>query len=491
MRRNAHRHNKSPTLILFRNDLRISDNRALAAAAGNPVVCLYVLDQSGKARRPVGGASRWWLHHSLVSLDRSLKERGASLLLRRGDETAVALETAKAIDAQAVYWNRRYEPGAVHADTQLKTTLRSKGVAAESFDGQLLHEPSRLRTGSGGAYKVFGAFERALWAEPEPRDPVDAPDRLIPFHSEIGDRLADWRLLPTRPDWSAGLTANWTPGEPAAHQRLEKFLAAGLTNYAEGRDFPFRAVPSQLSPYLTHGEITPYQILARLRQQRHSDNNSAKFRSELAWREFCYHQAFNLSDLAGVNVDRRFDAFPWRSDRTGLVGWRQGLTGYPIVDAGMRELWQTGAMHNRVRMIVASFLTKHLLVDWRQGEQWFWDTLVDADPASNPANWQWVAGCGADAAPYFRIFNPVLQGEKFDADGVYVRRFVPELAGLSPRWIHKPWQAPESELNSSGITLGETYPLPLVDHHLARERALSAYASIKGIDNKPGFSPAG
>jgi deoxyribodipyrimidine photo-lyase len=364
----------------------------------------------------------------------------------------------------------------------MKARLRQSGLGAESFEGHLLHEPSRLLTGHGGPYRVYGAFRRTLANGPDPRDPVDAPKNMAWLIEAPGEKLPASHPLRAAPDWAKAFASEWRPGENGAHARLESLINEKLNSYNEGRDFMAQDFTSKLSPHLAHGEITPYQILSRVRTV-HSVGQTAgaaKLRAELIWREFCHHLKFHHADLHEKNYDSRFNNFPWRSDDDQLRSWRKGLTGYPIVDAGMRQLWQTGWMHNRVRMIVASFLTKHLLIDWREGERWFWNTLVDADCASNPANWQWVAGSGADAAPYFRIFNPVLQGQKFDPDGEYVRRFVPELARLGGRAIHAPWTAPTADLAAAGVTLGHNYPFPIVDHSMARSRALAAFAAIKG-----------
>ncbi|MEW9806469.1 deoxyribodipyrimidine photo-lyase [Mesorhizobium sp. ZMM04-5] len=469
----------APILVLFRNDLRVADNRALAAAtdSGRPVVPLFILDENGS--RPAGAASRWWLHHSLAALGASLERLGAGLVLRRGGTHEIVAEILKATGATSVFWNRRYAPPHVEVDRALKAGLREEGVEAESFDGFLLHEPTRLATGAGAFYKVFTPFYRRLAAEGDPRDPVDAPTGLTGWKGRLpaGD-LAAFGLLPDKPDWSGGLAERWRPGEAGAAARLDDFLEEHLDGYADSRDRPAEAGTSGLSPHLAHGEISPFQIMAALRAKQGRDAET--FRKELAWREFSYHLLFRRPELHHASFRPDFDGFGWRRDPGGLKAWQGGQTGYPIVDAGMRELWQTGWMHNRVRMIAASFLIKDLLIDWREGEAWFWDTLVDADAANNPASWQWVAGSGADAAPYFRIFNPVLQGEKFDPDGRYVRCYVPELAELPDRYIHRPWDAPRSVLAGCGIELGRDYPLPVVDHAKARDRAMDAYRAIRG-----------
>ena len=474
-----------PVIVVFRDDLRLGDNKALSAAAasGRRVLPLYVLDER-RARRPMGAARRWWLHHSLTALSEALDKRGAPLLLRSGDTHDIVRYLADEIGAGAVYWNRCYDPAVAAKDTRLKTALREDGIEAVSFDGQLLHEPTRLKTGGGTPFKVFTPFWKHLSSQGEPRDPVDAPRKLTPYDGKLkGDKLDDWHLLPTKPDWAGGLRETWTPGEEGAKARLAAFLEDALDGYAEGRDIPGREATSRLSPHLAAGEITPYQILHALTayKGKASSRDIETFRKEVGWREFSYHLLFHNPDLADKNFNDRFDAFEWGNDSRLLKAWQGGLTGYPIVDAGLRQLWQTGWMHNRVRMIVASLLVKHLLIDWRRGEDWFWDTLVDADPANNPASWQWVAGSGADASPYFRVFNPVLQGQKFDPDGAYVRRYVPELAELPDKYLHNPWDAPKSVLEEAGVKLGADYPVALVEHQRARDRALHRYQQLKEV----------
>jgi deoxyribodipyrimidine photo-lyase len=473
-------------LVLFRRDLRVADNLALAAAArsGRPVLTAFVLDEGKAGVRPLGAASRWWLHHSLQALERSLAGLGIRLVLRRGQMERTVVGLVEASGAEAVFWNRRYEPGGIAADTAMERALGRRGLQAESFDGHLMHEPSRVTNRSGDFYKVYSPFWNALAAGPEPRDPIDAPKKLKGFSGSIASEgLAGLDLLPKGPDWAGGLRAGWTPGEEGAQARLAQFLSEALDGYARRRDLPgVVSATSQLSPHLAHGEVTLFQVFAAIKECHPTPETTSVvlFRRELGWREFLYHLLFHVPHLDEQNFDPAFDAFPWRRDAKALRAWQKGMTGYPIVDAGMRELRHTGYMHNRVRMVAASFLTKHLLLDWRQGEGWFWDELVDADPANNPGNWQWVAGSGADAAPYFRIFNPVLQGEKFDPGGAYVRRWLPELAKLPDRYVHKPWEAPTSVLAVAGLTLGETYPAPIVEHTRARQRALAAWRAIRG-----------
>ncbi|MCO6178071.1 deoxyribodipyrimidine photo-lyase [Ciceribacter sp. RN22] len=472
----------TPVILWFRKDLRFDDNRALAhaAATGRPVLPLYIREPNNG---PLGAAQSWWLHHSLVALGHALERLGSRLLLRSGAPQAILSDLIAETGATEVLWNRRYDPAGIESDTDLKSTLRSDGVAVHSFSGQLLHEPSRMKTGTGGFYRVYTPFWRAFEASGEPEDPIEAPSTL-PAPAEWPDTktLDDWHLLPAKPDWAAAFREVWTPGEAGARKRLEAFVRSGLAGYAVGRDFPAEPHVSMLSPHLALGEISPARVWHATRGLSGSvpAEDVTSFRKELVWREFGYHLLFHFPALAHRNFSEKFDGFPWRNDPEGLRRWQRGETGYPIVDAGMRQLWQTGWMHNRVRMIVASFLVKDLLIDWREGERWFRDTLVDADPASNAASWQWVAGSGADAAPFFRIFNPVSQGEKFDPDGVYVRRFVPELKALPDGFIHRPFDAPLSVLEDAGVSLGKTYPLPIVDHKAARERALAAFRGLAG-----------
>lgn len=474
---------EKPVLVLFRHDLRIKDNRALSAAANTrkPVVVVFILDEESAGVRAIGRARRWWLHHSLSALSNELKTLGVRLLLRRGAMLSVVEALQKQSGADMALWNRRYDPAEIAADDSMEACLRDRSVATARFDGHLLHEPSQLKTGSGTEYRVYTPFWNAL-SKPQPRDPVDAPKKLRPFSKVLAsDSLDGWNLPPTNPDWAMEFGGTWQPGEAGAHKRLAEFLGGPVDGYGQGRDNPGIEATSRLSPHLAHGEITPFQIFAATRSRRIDapSGDLEKFRKELGWREFCYHQLFHNRDLATVNYNRAFDGFAWSRHNALHQRWRRGETGYPIVDAGMRQLWRTGWMHNRVRMITASFLIKHLLVDWRQGEQWFWDTLVDADAASNAANWQWVAGSGADASPYFRIFNPVLQGKKFDPGGAYVRHYVPELDGLPDKLIHEPWLAEDGGSFKASACNGVPYPAPAVDHQEARRRALKEYEDMR------------
>ncbi len=473
-----------PVVVWFRSDLRVRDNLALNAAAetGRPIICVYVHDHD-TALRQRGGAQTWWLHHSLVTLSANLSKLDARLILRFGKSSDQIKQIVRETNAHAVFWNRRYDPQAIAVDTSLKNDLREGGITVQSFDGQLLHEPTRIRTGAGNPFKVYTPFWRAFMSGPEPRDPVDPPLKLKDGSARLSsDQLEAWHLLPTKPNWAMGMNDEWHPGEQAAHERLDTFVNGAITGYAEDRNLPFKLSTSKLSPHLAMGEISPFQIWHAASQIKNAPPRDLEvYRKEVVWREFAYHLLFHFPDLRSANFNASFDAFEWAPlRREHLVAWQKGQTGYPIVDAGMRELWQTGWMHNRVRMVTASFLIKHLLIDWRDGEKWFWDTLVDACPANNPAGWQWVAGSGADAAPYYRIFNPMIQGEKFDPDGEYVRRYVPELKNMPSKFIHSPWEAPVLVLKEAGVVLGKNYPRPIVDHAMSRERALEAYKSTKG-----------
>jgi deoxyribodipyrimidine photo-lyase len=477
------------TLLWFRADLRLADNPALANAVtrGEPVVPVFILDDEDAQPWAPGGASRWWLHGSLEALDRDLRELGGpGLILRRGPAEAAIATLVAETGANAVVWNRRYEPWAVTRDARIKAALRAQGVEARSFNATLLCEPTDFANLQGQPYKVFTPFWKTLRATILPPVSIAAPKHLPPLaNAPAGDPLESWALRPTKPDWAGGLDVLWTPGEAGARARLDDFIASAMLAYRERRNLPGEAGTSRLSPHLHFGEIGPWQIWRATTTAAAAETGDPfpagveTFLSELAWREFAAHLLFHFPTIPVAPLRPEYAHFPWRSDPAALIAWQKGLTGYPIVDAGMRELWATGWMHNRVRMIVASFLIKHLLLDWRDGEAWFWDTLVDADLASNAVSWQWVAGSGADAAPYFRIFNPITQGEKFDADGVYVRRWAPELARLPNSLIHAPWTASALELSAAGVRLGVDYPHPIVEHALGRARALAALASLK------------
>ena len=469
-------------IVWLRNDLRLDDQPALRAAAAGPALFVYVHDNNATGR-PLGGAARWWLDKSLRAFAQSLQALGGRLDVVKGD--AVEILLALACEGDHIIWTRAYSAAERQIEHRLTEGLQRKGAKPQSFNGQLLREPGELERDGGFIPKVFTPFWRRLREAGPFEAPQAAPQKLYAAHwPASGPRRVEIDALglhPTRPDWSGGLAAVWTPGEKGARAQLQHFLDHGLTGYNGGRDVPGVDHTSRLSPFLRFGEISARRVFAAAADAAHHGaphGDVEKFQAELGWREFSYSLLLRQPELARRNWSPRFDAFPWRRDEGAFNAWRRGRTGYPIVDAGMRQLWTTGYMHNRVRMVVGSFLTKHLGIDWREGEVWFWDCLCDADVASNPASWQWVAGSGADAAPYFRVFNPVLQSEKFDSAGAYIRRFVPELAGLDARHIHAPWRAPESAL--AGVRLGVTYPRPIVDLDEGRARALRAFAEIGG-----------
>ncbi|MBB5659655.1 cryptochrome/photolyase family protein [Brevundimonas halotolerans] len=472
----------APVILWFRRDLRLADNPALteAVASGRPVMPLYVLDEAAEGR-PLGGASKWWLERSLQALAEALDKAGAPLILKRGPAEAVLRALIEETGAKTVFMNRRFEPAAFAADADIAHALKAEGIECRGFNGSLLARPGSVLTQAEKPYKVFTPFYRALMEAIEPPPARPAPERIAGVKGVASDPLEDWGLYEARPDWAARFDAK-APGEAAASKRLADFIRRDLANYGVMRDRPGKPGTSRLSAALHWGEISPWRVVLDVRAAVEAgtvtEQQAEAFVREIGWREFSAHLLHQFPTLPDRNFQPKFDDFPWRSDGAGLKAWQAGQTGYPMVDAGMRELWTTGWMHNRVRMVVASFLVKHLRIDWREGESWFWDTLIDADLASNSQNWQWVAGSGADAAPYFRIFNPVSQGTKFDADGEYVRRWVPELKKLPDRWLHSPWEAPAEVRADAGVQLGKTYPRPIVDHAEARDAALAAFKSL-------------
>lgn len=472
----------APIIVLFRQDLRLYDHRALTAAitTGQPIIPVYILDDETPDAWRLGGASRWWLHQSLLALNQELEKLGSRLILRRGIIPRTLETLIEESGATAIYASRSYEPWA----SGLEKCLADNRVSFKRFTGSLLFEPETLRTKGGNPFRVFTPFYKACLKLESPKQPLPKPECLLaPSTWPRSEHLDAWSLSPTKPDWAKGFSKVWQPGEAGARDRLQHFLNQVMIGYDDHRDRPDRPGTSRLSPHLHFGEISPHQCWHAVQDQLTGDSiltqGSGSFLRELVWREFSYHLLFHWPDLPSKAFRPEFEAFPWKEDQTALQAWQKGQTGYPIVDAGMRELWQTGWMHNRVRMITASFLIKDLLLPWQTGEAWFWDTLVDADLASNAASWQWVAGSGADAAPYFRIFNPVLQGKKFDPEGNYIKRFIPELRPLERDHIHDPWKASDHDLAAAGITLGKTYPFPIADHSNARHRALEAYQDIK------------
>lgn len=466
----------APVILWLREDLRLADNPALAAAAaaGASLVPVYVRDEATPGTWTPGPAGRWWLDASLTAFAQALEARGSRLVLRSGRAEEVLPALAAEAGAAAVAWNRRPEPHWRAAEERLQAVLAGQGVRTEAHQAALLFDPDGPRTKAGEPYKVFTPYWKALQARPEPPEPWPAPGRLPPCPDVRSERLGDWRLAADAPD---SLAQHWTPGEVGAAARLRAFLDDGLTAYDERRDRVDVDGTSRLSPHLHWGEVGPRQVWHAAR--RRGGREAGPFLRQLAWREFSHHLLHHWPDFPETSWQSTFQDFPWQDDAEALAAWRDGRTGYPIVDAAMRALAATGWLHNRLRMVVASFLTKHLLQPWQAGETWFWHTLADADLANNAVSWQWVAGSGADAAPYFRVFNPVLQGRRFDPDGAFTRRWLPELAALPNKHLHAPWEASAAVLEEAGVRLGADYPRPIVEHRAARRRALAAYQSLK------------
>lgn len=474
----------APCIVWFRSDLRLDDNPALhaAVAAGSSVIPVFIWAPEEEEPWPPGAASRWWLHQSLKSLQCHLASLGSRLVLRRGPSFKTLQKLIRETGATAIFWNRRYEPAVTARDAAVEKALHEWGLRVETYNANLLFEPWTIQSKSTRRpFQVFTAFWKACLESPAPDPPLNAPKEL-PTRSAWPASVAldDFGLEP-QIDWAGGLESAWHPGEAGADEQLARFIRAGLEDYSSARDLPNRIGTSRLSPHLHFGEISPRRIWAALRRVRRGRAAASveTYLKELGWREFAYHLLFHFPQTSDQPLRREFEELPWRTDSPRLKRWQCGRTGYPLVDAGMRELWKTGWMHNRVRMTVASFLTKDLRINWLEGAYWFWDTLVDADLANNTLGWQWTAGCGADAAPYFRIFNPIRQSERFDPNGDYIRRWVSELAALPARWIHAPWTAPTEILETAKVKLGTTYPRPILDHDLARREALAAFKSIR------------
>lgn len=481
------------TLLWFRSDLRLVDNPALRAACaeGNPVIPVFIWSPTDEDPWPPDAASRWWLHQSLLQLIKSLNRLGSRLILRKGPVLPTLSAIIRQGNVNRILWNRGYAPSLVARDATIKSALRTEGLHVESFNATLLHEPWDIANNSAKPFQVFTPFWKSCLARGEPAPPLPAPDSIIaPSEWPCSLDLSELALEPVI-NWTSGLRAAWAPGEAGAKKQLDTFLSSAIADYPDARDIPASPGTSRLSAHLHFGEISPRQVWHAVRTANPGKSSaisahagrwgdaSATFLREIGWREFAHHLLYHFPHTADRPLRPEYESFPWSADPATLRAWERGRTGYPIVDAGMRELWATGWMHNRVRMIVASFLVKDLLISWQDGAKWFWDTLVDADLANNTLGWQWTAGCGADAAPFFRIFNPVLQGEKFDPQGHYVRKWIPEIAGLPSDCIHQPWSAAPSVLSAAGVTLNRHYPSPIVDHAAARTRALAALARIK------------
>ena len=446
-------------------------------------VYIYAPEEAGDW--PPGSASRWWLHHSLASFDASLRKFSSRLTILRGPSSEALLGLAKAVGAGAVYWSDLHEPALAARDVLVRERLMAAGLVVESFNGSLLHEPWTISNQSGKPYQVFTRFWIQCLSKPAPQEPLAAPAKLRnPEAWPDSLSLNELGLLP-KINWTGNIGEAWSPGEDGARVALDNFLNNSFSNYVVARDYLGRNATSRLSPHLHFGEISPRQVWRSLRLFAERNDipeetwRSSQFLSEIGWREFSHHLLYHFPQTPHAPLRPGYNEFPWRRDKSHLTAWQVGATGYPIVDAGMRQLWATGWMHNRVRMIVASFLVKDLLISWTEGARWFWDTLVDADLAQNTLNWQWAAGCGADAAPYFRVFNPTLQGEKLDREGNYVRLWCPELGKLPDRWIHIPWEAPPEVLARAEVRIGSDYPTPIVDHGVARAEALAAFAQMR------------
>jgi deoxyribodipyrimidine photo-lyase len=476
----------TPSIVWFRRDLRLADNAALTAAIerGGPVIPVYIFAPDEEAPWQPGAASRWWLHHSLTALQAELAKLGAPLVIRRGPSQTALDQLVSETGAGAVFWNRLYEPTTTPRDTSIKQALRRRGLEVRSFAGALLFEPTLIANKQGRPFQVFTPFWNHLTRLDDPPAPLPAPHRIAaPTTPPNSLAVEDLGLLPTI-DWAGTMRATWSPGEAAARRALKAFATQeGAGVYTDVRDRPDLVGTSRLSPALHFGEVSPRQCWHAGKQAIAAGAPGKEsiwgWLRQLGWRDFAAHLLFHFPDTDQRPLRPEFEAFPWEENAAALRAWQRGRTGYPIVDAGMRELWATGWMHNRVRMIVASFLVKHLRIHWIHGARWFWDTLVDADLGNNTLGWQWTAGCGADAAPYFRVFNPITQGEKFDVTGDYVRRWVPEIALLPREVLFQPWEADSMTLKKCGVALGGNYPRPIVDHRAGREAALAAYGSIR------------
>lgn len=470
-----------PSIVWFRQDLRIVDNPALTAAVqrGGAIIPVYIWAPDEEKEWTPGAASRWWLHHSLISLQNQLEKLGMQLILRQGFTLQVLLNLIQETGADTIFWNRRYEPLIMQRDAFIKAELQKQGAKVHCFNSHLLFEPWAILNKQNKPFQLFTSFWNNCLSLGKPAAPIQPPVSVKSYIGEIdSDSLTSLHLLP-KVHWDMGLEQMWEPGIEGAKKTLNHALKYIIDHYDETRDRPDLDGVSHLSPYLHHGELTPRLIWYAVRQHFDAEHEgAATFLRQLGWREFAYYLLYHFPDTPHEPLRKDFNSFPWKANYQLLRAWQNGRTGYPLVDAGMRQLWKTGWMHNRVRMIVASFLVKDLLIHWQEGAKWFWDTLVDADLANNTLGWQWVAGCGADAAPYFRIFNPVSQGDRFDETGDYVRQWIPEIGALSNKWIHRPWEAPQEVLEDAGIFLGETYPYPIINHAEARQQALEAYAKL-------------
>ncbi|MES5865956.1 FAD-binding domain-containing protein [Bacillus cereus group sp. RP32] len=468
-------------IVMFQKDFRVYDNPALfEAVQSGEVVPVYVHDETFS----MGSASKWWLHHAIIDVQKQLEALGSTLIIRKGNTQEEILSLIEQLGITAVYWNICYDPDRLQSNKKMKMMLEGKSIICKEFNSHLLLEPWIIKKKDNTEYKVFTPFYNAFQKQVIHK-PISKVQRIEGGNSLPASlSVSELHLLPTI-RWTSHIESIWDPTEEGAYKTCKKFFSSKLASYSEGRDFPNENAHSMLAPYLSFGQISVkfmYHYLVNESTERQCslfEKQVNSFIRQLIWREFSYYLLYHYPFTVYKPLNKSFEHFPWNNEEELLTVWQKGETGYPFIDAGMRELWQTGFMHNRARMAVASFLVKHLLIPWQEGAKWFMDTLLDADIANNTMGWQWVAGSGADASPYFRIFNPITQGEKFDKDGEYIRKWVPELRDMPNKYIHKPWEAPEHILQKANITLGHTYPLPLVDHKAARERALCAYKSMK------------
>ena len=473
---------KNINVMWFRQDLRLADNPALTnALEDGKTLPIFILDDLNSKEHVNGAASKWWLHHSLIKLNKSLKNK---LCFFVGNPIDILDEIHKQFEISNIFWSRCYEPWRIKRDKKIKKYFNDQNVNVNTFNGSLLWEPWNIAKKDGTPYKVFTPYYRkGCLNSDKPRMPLPVPNLSNLISIDHDFKIEDLELMPKN-NWYNKMTSLWSPGEEGALNKIEEFISNGLNNYKEGRNFPSNQNVSQLSPHLHFGEVSPNQVWYRAKTKEGKlgiKKDLDHFLSELGWREFSFNLLYHFPFLPKENLQKKFDNFPWDNDKDKLKKWQKGLTGYPIVDAGMQELWQTGYMHNRLRMVVGSFLVKNLLLHWHHGERWFWDCLIDADLASNSAGWQWIAGSGADAAPYFRIFNPITQGQKFDPDGKYTRKYLPVLNDMPDKFLFNPWEAPEDVLRSAGVKLGENYPLPIVEIGSSRQKALEAFATTKTL----------